>query len=354
MNHRDEWGWSGGSLYPRGRDLAAALRPLCDVLAEYDDRRVALEQRGGELEDLAALTRRLRSPFTLSWKGVGQQAHLADPRGLRDALGAVAGFDVSLQVRELDTGMPVYYLCRTRQDWWSEYGLVVEDFYQSPGYPMPDRRIVRLLRSGHESGFIRLSPYRAATAALLAGAAGAEVGEGRIDALLLRLGRHVFASAWHEDQRLGVLAAEHLRMDDFAQAIELVYLALSGDACELRSAIGPRDLVFFDRVYPRPALRALLERVGELDGGGLGELPARALAMYRRLAGAFAALLAVQVPWAAGGAVCLRTLLFANCGRFDEVAAAVRDSTPVAAGVAALEGEARQVIDGLLGAGASS
>jgi hypothetical protein len=187
---------------------------------------------------------------------------------------------------------------------------------------------------------------------MLGETAGAQVAAGKVDALLLRLGRHVFAAAWHEDQRLGVLAAEHLRMDGFAEAIELIYLALSGDACELRSAVHERDRAFFDQVYRRPALRALLERLDDLDGDGLSALPTRALALYARLARAFAALLAVPVPWRPGVApVSLRTLLFANCSRFAEVAATLRDCAPVAAAAAALDAESRQVIAALLDAG---
>ena len=45
-----------------------------------------------------------------------------------------------MDVRQLDSRMPVYFLCRLRKDYWSEYSLIVEDLYRSPGYPLTDER----------------------------------------------------------------------------------------------------------------------------------------------------------------------------------------------------------------------
>ncbi len=331
-------GWGGET------DPGVALAPLVHRLERYDRTRQKLEQTGGRTSDLERLLRFLQSPFEVTCRGRTTQITLAKPSTVRDAL-YDAGSGVHMQVRQRVTKLPVYYLCRTRRDYWQEYGMVVEDLYVSPDYPMVDDRFVTLMNGSHETYFLRLSPLRERAHALLGEASGRH----QLDDLLLGAGRHVFEAAWHEDQRLGVEIARHLGLPRFAQAIELLYLCLSGELCELRAAIDERMLAFFEVVYPQPAVRGFLELLTRLDGGAMGDLPQRALRLYARLSAAFNQFLSLQVPWGeAGGATALGKLCFANFPRIALVGELLRGVDEVREAAIKMDGEADEVIGRLL------
>lgn len=420
VSNTGAWEWSSGGYNPEWQlrqqaEARAALEPLTSLMARYDRLRRQLEQEGGRVDDFAALAELLGRKIRLKGAYGDGEAALMELHVMRPLLAKVVGYDVHLQVRQRETTrLPVYYLCRTRHDYWSEHSLIVEDLHLSPGYPMTDERFVRLMEYGHEYYFLRLSPFRNRVAELVAqhdeqenapggrgegekdaranpvaqadgvshgkrglkakgkttglqGAYGAAATAGSggysyyqnygyypicaEDELLHRLGRHVFQSAWHEDQRLGILAASHLGLDHFRQAIELLYLTLSGDLCQLRSVIDDPMRDFFRTIYPQPAILGLLDRLPQLDGGTINELPQKSLRLYAKLSRVFGDFLRVEAVWGHRGIrLPIYKLLFANIQRFDVVAQSLRINHDVLRACERLEGEAQGIIETVLAA----
>lgn len=329
------WGWGGcGHGAARAADIRPPLQPLLEHLALYDARRRTLEVEGGDLADVRAVTELLTRRVALRGRYGERQAALADPAGLRAALADLGHGDLHADIRQRPSGMPVYYLCRVCRDYWSEYSLVVEDLYRSAGYPMLDERFVRLMAGGHETYYLRLSQFR--------GAAGGESDEA--DDLLYHAGRHVFQAAWHEDQRPGVLIAGAFGLRSLREAVEVLYLCLSGELCALRGATDARLLAFFESAYPQPAIRSFLVRLGGLDGAAINGLPRCALGLYARLSAALGRFLAIEVPWGHRRTrVPLYKLVFANLARLGAVAAALAGEPPVGAAARRLEEEAAAI-----------
>ena len=324
----------------RSQEARASLDPLIRQIQTYDFLRRKLETEGGHLADLNAITRVLTETFCLKGFYKTHEVALVHHGGLRAALLSLGDYDLHLDVRQLETHMPVYYLCRVRRDYWSEYSMVVEDVYLSPGYPLIDARFVRLMSQGREAYYLRLSQFRGAVAAM---------SPTYVDGLLYDLGRYVFQAAWHEDQRVGLLTAEHFSLPRFRDAIELLYLCLSGELCELRSAINDGMLSFFERVYPQPAIAAFLRLLTGLDGGALSGIPQKALKEYAKLSKAFGKLVEIQVPWGARRVgTPLYKLLFGNLSRLALVGDALRSEDEVVRAGKQLEKVAQRVIDELV------
>jgi len=339
------YGWGGYRPVYGGRRARKALAPLLDRIREYDSLRTGLERKGGRMSDIAALTAILNDPVPVDSHYGTVEVRLKDQEGVRRAV-RNAGHDLHLSVRQCRTFMPVYYICRIRHDYWGEYSLIVEDLYMSPGYPIADPRFVRLMSFGHEAYFLRLSQFRAAVLAL---SQEERDGDEEADRLLYDVGRHVFQAAWHEDQSLAVMAAAHLGLPTFHQAVELLYLCLSGELCELRSALDARMLRFFEEVYPRPTLVTLLEALRGVEGAALNELPRRAGELYGRLMAGFSAFLASEVEWGARGLrMPVWKALYANCSRLPRVGEALKGNKGLRGACEALEEGARSVIDALL------
>jgi hypothetical protein len=338
-------GWSCGTGCGtvRAVDVSQALQPLLNVLRAYDTLRQKLERSGGGISDITDVTGLLSQPVTLKGNYGDRKASLTDQAGLYTALCDLGRSDLHMDVRRLATGMPVYYLCRIRHDYQSEHSLIVEDLYRSAGYPMADERFVRMMACGHESYYLRLSQFRESVEGA-GGAASGETDRGADD-FLCHAGRHVFQAAWHEDQRPGMLAATHFGLPYFRQAIELLYLCLSGELCELRNATNERLLTFFREAYPQPAIHAFLVLLGGLDGAAINDLPRKAIKLYVRLSSAFSSFLGVEVQWGHCKArVPLYKLVFGNFSRLALVAGRLSDDTHIQTAAQRLEKESQTIV----------
>ena len=269
---------------------------------------------------------------------------LTDPGKVRSALRDI-DYGLHLQVRELSSGMPCYYLCRIKSIYFSDYNsLVIEDLYQSPGYPMPDKRFVRLMRSGKEKSFLRLSPFRAIIKKGIENKKDISI-ERVTDRILYDLGRYVLGPAWHEDQFPGMQVAGHFGLDWFAQVVELLYLDLSGELCELRSQIDTDMLDFFQTVYPQPAILDFLQKLKDLNGAELNELPKEGLKYYVRLQKVFPGFLRIEIPWGKRKKKTpLNMLLLGNFSRLDLVAKALNNTKESAPARKNLEKAAQDII----------
>jgi hypothetical protein len=247
-------------------------------------------------------------------------------------------------VRQLATRLPVYYLCRLVRRYRSHYDLVLEDLYMSPGYPLPDERFVNLMRRGHELYHLRLSPFRQKAEQILG-----KKKANHVDELLGEVGNHIFQAAWHDDQRLGVMVAQHLKLPAFLQAIEVLYLCLSGELCEIRTAATEQVLLFFEAAYPQPAIHQFLKLLLSLEGGALTGLTQQALELYGQLSQAFNRFLTGKIRWGfRQETVSLQKLVFGNFSRLDQLAARIKDSPEVREAAEILESAAQDVVAALV------
>lgn len=340
-----QYGYGGGYASSSMKKVRRTLEPLFERLEAYDQARLLLERDGGQVADLKKVTSLLTQPLRIKAGYRPKKVVLAQPESVKEVVRSLGRYDIRWQVRTRPSGMPVYYVCRVRTDYWTDYKLVVEDLYVSPGYPMGDQRFVQLMHMGHEQYHLRMSPFRDAATDLV----GGDRKDYEVDSLLQKVGQNVLQAAWHEDQRLGLAAADHFRMPWFAHAIELLYLCLSAELCELRASLTPEMIRFFETVYPQPAIHAFLRRLSEVDGSTLDELPDRAYSLYHDLARSFGVFLGNQPAFGhAGGPTPLYKVLFANVERVGEAAEPLRQLETVTDGAVQLSLAARQISDRLI------
>ncbi len=325
-------------------DVTQRLEPLLARLRAYDSSRNQLEKFGGAIEDLKIITAILTGKFVLEGSFMEHAVSLSDPEGISSALFNTGVYGLHFDVRVLPNGMPVFYLCRRRNDFWAEYSLVVEDLYTSPGYRFPDERFVKLMEFGHETYFLRLSQFRQRIIEYLP----VLKTEGSVDEMLNNLGRHVFQAAWHEDQSPGYSCSFHFGMPSFRHAIELLYLCLSGELCELRSAADSRMLRFFEVVYPQPAIRNFLNLLQDLDGSALNAIPKRALGYCGTLSKAFRQFLSIEIPWGHRRTnVPMHKLVFGNFSRLHLVSTELGEEAAVRAAANRLDQASQSIIEQL-------
>ena len=130
----------------------------------------------------------------------------------------------------------------------------------------------------------------------------------------------------------------------------MLYLLLSGELCELRHAVDETLLSFFKIVYRQHAIRRLLKRLTQMDGGLLNDLPQRARTAYQQLLQAFGTFLATEVAW--GTEPCgipLWRLIYGNLNRLSLIARALAGNKALARAAADLEARAQALVEELLG-----
>jgi hypothetical protein len=329
-------------------DAKIVLDPLLQQIRYYDELRMKLEKRGGDLSVLHEISEALSKEFSITDPfGDVLHASLVETEQLHQMLFFAGRFEVRLSIRQTDAGMPVYYLCRIHQDIWSEYSLIVEDLYCSPGYPTIDDRFVKLMVGGHERYHLRLSQFRKSLAKMLL--SQNETSEQKVDEILYTAGRHIYHAAWHEDQLPAVLCALHFSLPKFKQAVELLYVCLSGELCELRGTIDDHLLQFFRKVDFQPAIAEFLKLLKVLEGSTINEIPDKALKLYCRLNQAFSRFLRIDVSWGEGQVpVPLYKLVFANFSRLNLVGHALKKNKTLARARQQLESEALAIMDEIL------
>lgn len=324
-----------------------ALKPLIRQIERWDRRRIRLEQAGGDLADLEKMALILHQPFRIRTRYGTSECRLSDPGGVRRDLLDLDP-DLHLEVKQTATRMPVYYLCRRQRDFWSQYSLVVEDYYLSPGYPLQDERFVKLMSGGHENCYLRLSPFRQPLRELLSATDSATARDP--DRVLRQVGKHVFQAAWHDDQRFAFAVADQFGLHAFRQAIELLYLCLGSELCELRGGVREDVLIFFRHIYPQPVLHAFLQGLGHLDGGGLNAVARCAGDFYGVLLRAFGHFLGIELWWPPGSAALpLFKLMTANYGRLRALGSLLQENEALAEAIGYIEGVADNVSRSILG-----
>lgn len=349
---RQRWGGSHAASHyyspidpSSGKKLKNTLLPLLDLLQIYDRQREQLEYRGGNVHDLQRISVILNKKITLQGPYQDYSVHLSNPTHLNQVLKCL-NYQLHLDIRQRQSGMPVYYLNRTYRDYWGEYSLIVEDLYQSESYPFSDSRFVRLMDFGHEVFFLRLAHFRRKVQTQLGRVNRDSVG---IDNFLYDLGRYVFQAAWHEDQRLAVAVADHCNLRSFTEAIYLLYLILGGELCELRNAITPGMVDFFTKVYPVKPLQRFLPLLPELDGDAINKLPKRAAIQYKKLIAAFREFLSTKILWGYRGFdTPLWKIIYANFSRLSMIEEKLRKNTKISNAGYLLQARSKTIIDAML------
>jgi hypothetical protein len=344
----DDWNWSSRRMIRTKLD--SALSPLISQFKMFEKRRILLENREVTPAMMVATMEILKQKLVIEGHYREHAVTLVDQASVRNFLRDLGDYECRLEIRSAGSGLPMYYLPRVWFDYRSVYSLVLEDLYRSEGYPIGDERFVKIMWAGHEVYFLRLSQFRAA---LLKDrdSNGESEAQDEVDSQLLKVGRHVFQACWHEDQCVGMAAAGQFDLVDFRRAIELLYLCLSAELCELRSAIDDAMLRFFKDVYDQPAIVAFLGRLAALDGKALAEVPQAALKHFPGLSRAFSRFLAVELPWGRKQAmVPLYKLLFANFSRLDAVREAIAEKEELRQAAESLEKQSQSVIQALLDA----
>jgi hypothetical protein len=345
--HGFDYGY--GSEYERRKfeiDLHEAVDPLILHLKTYDKYRQNFEKKGGTIKDLATLSAILSQEICLEGRYGKTKVALKDLSKVRSALYDI-DHGICLQVRELRSGMPCYYLCRIKDIYFSDYNsLVVEDLYCSPGYPIPDKRFVRLMKRGKEKSFLRLSPFRDSIKKGIRDLKNQKLSiEHETDRNIYALGRYVLGPAWHEDQFPGMQAADHFELRRFPQVIELLYLLLSGDHCELRSQADSNMLDFFQTTYPHLPIIDFLKKLKDLNGAELNELPEEGLTNYVSLQKAFSDFLSIEIPWGKRKTkMPLNMLLLGNFSRLNLVGKILNQSKDALKAKKRLEKEVQKII----------
>jgi hypothetical protein len=326
--------------------VQSSIEPLIRHLRHYDRQRLKLQTEGGDVRDLIRLTETLTREIPIYVHGYHTTTvSLSKPRGIARALREIH-FDLCFDVCLLGNEMPAYYICRTYGDHWSLYSLIVQDLYKSPGYPKADR-FVKLMRCGHEEYFLRLSSFRNKLSAMKQYDTSTEMEK---DGLLYDVGRYIFEAAWHEDQQIGMLAADSLDMPNLRHAIELIYLCASGELCELRNAIAKHTALvdFFRTVYSQPAICTFLEEIKDLPGDTLCQYQKRAVKCYRLLSQAFGKFLSeTQIRWGMRSVtVPIYKILFANISRIHNVSKLLKRNggTDLEKAITALNNYAKEII----------
>ncbi len=327
----------------------ASIDRLVKQLARYDQLRMQVEERGGKLNLLVEIINALNESFFIQGLNHSHKVALTDQESLRSMLLDLGEFDCCLQVRKLNTGMPAYFLCHVDMDSRSTYSLILEDLYRSFEYPFFDKRFVKIMQQGHEVYFLRLSMFRQDTFSMLGKVNKGNVRAEDVDKLLSKVGHNIFQAAWHEDQSVAMTASSHFGLTWFSRAVELLYLCLSGEICQLRRIVDSKVLQFFVQVYPQPAIFNFLNSLGQLDGEGIARLPRKALELYPRLLCDFDVFLRTEVPWGQRkSATPLFKLLFANFWRMEMVCREIGENKELRQASQLLERQSWDVIKELL------
>ena len=323
-------------------DLIPLVQPLLIVLKKYEILKRQLIENGGNINLINKINRILNENVPIENNDYKMVICLIDQNKLKKCLSNISDYTLIFDVRITEYGLPTYYLCRIMRDYQSQYHYIVEEIFQSPDYEIQDDRFVKLMRMGNERCYLRLCQFRPKIIKYF----GKMYGDNEdIDNYLFEIGNNVFQNCWHEDQKPGIFIAHHFALTNFTKAIELLYLCLSSDLCELRSNSNDKKLQFFDKVYDQPAIMNFLKSLSTYEGSDFHQLNKKALDLFHHLSRSFNLFLSLQIPWNSKSTkTTLFNIIFANFYRLDKIASIIVDNKEVLTAAEKLEKTARLVI----------
>ena len=317
------------------------LNPLLRVLKDYDKLRMQLMDQGGKLEDMVQLRDILRREFNIGDR-FDKAVSLVDQRGVKRMLHYYDDGDLILDIKQHEYGFPIYYLCKAHTSYDTMYNAVVEDLYRSPDYEFYDNRLVKLMDVGHQYILLRMSPYRKKFMKILSDELKSK--QSTVDFLLSDIGTNVLQYAWHEDQNIGIYCSEAFDLPNFRKAIELVYVCLTADLCDLRSNTDSYYLKFFQKVYRQDAIHDFLCMLLQADDLPVISLQQTARATYSHLLRAFNDFLSCKVDAAGSRDIPAYKLILGNIFRLNLVWNEIRDDPSIQKATRELEEMSSQCI----------
>lgn len=335
---------------PREIDIKTTLAPLINQMKLVDDIRTMLEQKGGRISDLKRMTDLLKEQFSIDVQYNNKhKVSLIDHEALNRVIKDVS-YDLHIQIRRLPkNGLPVFYIARTKHDYWSEYNLVLEDIYKSDGYIIPDERFVKFMYyTGHEVYYLRMSQFYAKTRELVSKNNLGDIY--RTTDHILCNASIVLNSAWHDDQRIALLCGKLFGMKNFVNAVELLYLALNSDLCEIRSEIDKESVkIFFESIYEQPAIWMFINLLSLTDGETLGIIPKHAQACYTSLLKSFNKFLVNEVTY---GSYRMRSpiykIILGNLSRLETVKQMLGENGDIKNSIQVLDRESESIIEEII------
>ncbi|MBT3933433.1 MAG: hypothetical protein HOF35_04160 [Bacteroidetes bacterium] len=265
------------------RKIMSNLHELRNVLTNYDRLREKLEKEGGNLDTLKHLNYCLTKKIVID-RNYPRDCSLTE---ISSIINWLDDYNIYLDVRRMeDTGLPIYLLARASE---TNDKIIIETFYQSKGYPVIDRRYLKLVHFGKERHFINMSVFRKSAKEIY------KLDDNEIDELLVKIANLYFIPCWHIDQRIPFLISDMFKLKYFKSALELLYLILLGDLSTIRSNYNSEINVFFKLVYPQKAINRLSKKLNTLNGDGLVDLNRKALIHYKNLQKIFNQLLILDV-----------------------------------------------------------
>ncbi len=298
---------------PSYKERSEMLMPLIDHLTLVDAARMDLFQNSISLSKLHHYIDLLRQPIEIGKRYRGQTFSLAE-RNLERILFHENLWDIKLNVRKGYMGFPRYYLCEYRELYGRNYGIILADYYQSNDYELTDPRFSRILFYGHETNFIRMSPFREKVTEFITGKnpAGA-------DGILIKVGSYFLQGAWHEDQFTAWLVSDALGLQKFSEAIEIIYFLLGSDFTETRDNYDGDVEKFFTLVYPRKSLLGIIKKIGNSMVEDMVDMEHIAREWYRSLNSAFSGLLKAEISWGVMEKIPLYKIIYSNIYRLEMV-----------------------------------
>jgi hypothetical protein len=324
------------------------LQPLIRQIKRFDRIKNEVMNQAVSIRKLGQLAEILNEQIDLFPEKEDIKCNLLNYKSLNDQFWMEDLDNVKLEVRRGYMHMPMYYLCDAKSNYFGNYGIVLEDYYLSPGYTFEDPRFTRLMHHGHELYFIRMSGFRKEVEKLFEKTKSKQAK--KTDKLLLDVGKHFLQGAWHEDQVIAWMMSEHFKLLKFKQAMELIYFSLGSEFCDVRQEITPEIKLFFRQVYKQPALLALIEKIETSEGNAFLDLETKSRELYTSVSKAFSNLLQCDIKW---GMVQKRTIplykvVFSNIYRLDLVVKTLQENEAVHRNCQELEKVAGEAIEALV------
>ena len=317
------------------------INQLLDILKLYDEKREKIENEGGVYDDLFDLSEILQQKFKLSTSKGRQRTSLDQPEELCAAIQNINQGELFFQIRKGHSGLPLYYLCRTKSDNYCSYKLIIEDIYKSSNFPIEDERFVLLYLRNREQSSLRLSQFRSQ---LITSADNP-------DEQLYSMGRYIFQNAWHEDQYPALVTADLLELDYFPQTLELLYLILSGNLYELRNAIGIEPIIkhHLKIIYPEKAITKLICSLQARDISEIKAIASQAQVHFCQLENSFTKLLQSPLFWGyRNRKIPLFKIIYGNFFRADKIKNDLAKKEDLHKAKYALEEKAKTIMQSIL------
>lgn len=343
----DGYSWHGSARRSSHSENLTKIKPLVAAIRAHDKALAQLKTQGGDIRILQVITSILKRPLHLDSYYSNEPVTLENPGKINARLREIGAGDYFLDVRLTPYGFPCYYLCRIKTAFWDGYSTIIEDIYMSPDYIIVDPHFIKLMSFGHETFHLRLSRFRPKTKSLFPDETDAN--EKKKDKYLSKLSKYIFQSAWNESQQLAMLTALHFDLPFFRQAIELIYLILSGELCEIRSNTDDNMKFFFKNIYEQPAILALIDNLNTIEGRALTDLNTLALNSYKQILTEFVSFLKIEVNWGLVRSThALLNIILANFKRLDYVGSKLSDEPAVRRATKRLEMQSQKLIDGII------